>query len=147
MSLIIDLCSLIDDWLNASFKLIKIPVKLSVLFLLIDYFITSSTHFPVILWIDCMGLSFMTFQIILLTSTDYNFSNIPSHPKNRKSSFLSIVNLAISGSKDMQLGIPSNSGSFASMSPKVLVTESFPGNTLRGPIINYWSVKVALSST
>ena len=122
---------------NYPFKLIKIAVKLSELFLLIASFITSSTHFPLIRCIDSPACLIIVFQIIRLTSTDSSFSNIPSHPKNKKSSLSYIVNLVISGSKETQFGIPSKSGSLASMSPKVLVTDSFPGYTLNGPIINY----------
>lgn len=62
---------------------------------------------------------------------------MPSQPKNKKSSFFSILNFAIYGSNEIQLGIPWKSGSLASISPNVLVTESFPGYTLKGPMINY----------
>ena len=39
----------------------------------------------------------------------------------------------ISGSAEITPGIPPSLTSFASMSPKVLETESLPGNTLTGP--------------
>jgi hypothetical protein len=39
-----------------------------------------------------------------------------------------------SGSQTTTPRIPPSSGILASMSPKVLVTESFPGMTLNGPI-------------
>ena len=62
---------------------------------------------------------------------------MPSQPKNKKSSFFVIVNLLIYGSTQTQFGIPLKSRSLASISPKVLETDNFPGNTLKGPIMNY----------
>lgn len=87
----------IVNGVNYFFKLIKMAVKLSELLLRIAYFITSSTHIPLILCVDSPTFLLIVLQIIRLTSTDYNFSKIPSHPKNRKSSLSSIINLVISG--------------------------------------------------
>lgn len=49
VSLINDFCSHVIICVKSSLKLIKIAVKLSELFLLIAYFITSSTHLLLIL--------------------------------------------------------------------------------------------------
>ena len=50
-------------------------------------------------------------------------------------SFLSeLSKYFISGMDIMTLGLPPNFGSFAAMSPIVLETLNFPGDTLKGPI-------------
>ena len=41
----------------------------------------------------------------------------------------------MSGVATITLGFPSNFGNFASMSPKVLLTDNLPGSTLWGPMI------------
>lgn len=50
-----------------------------------------------------------------------------------KSCWFWILKLLISGSATTTLGLPPNYSSFASISPKVLETESLPGKTLIGP--------------
>jgi hypothetical protein len=55
------------------------------------------------------------------------------HPKSKKSILSSIINSFISGIATTTFGFPPNFSRFASISPKVLETESLPGNTLKGP--------------
>lgn len=62
-----------------------------------------------------------------------SLSKIPSHPIMIKSKLSWILNVFISGSQIMTLGFPPYFYLFASMSPKVLDTDSLPGNTLNGP--------------
>jgi hypothetical protein len=53
-----------------------------------------------------------------------------------KSSFSVIVKEYISGKHTIVLGFPPNSAYFASISPKVLVTDNLPGKARKGPSIN-----------
>lgn len=55
------------------------------------------------------------------------------HPKSKKSILSSIINSFISGIATTTFGFPPNFSRLASISPKVLETESLPGNTLKGP--------------
>ena len=55
------------------------------------------------------------------------------HPRIIKSSSSATVTPTTSGSQTIALAFPPNSASFASISPKVLVTESLPGKALCGP--------------
>ena len=48
----------------------------------------------------------------------------------------------ISGSHTITFGFPPYLGLLASISPKVLETESLPGNTLKGPYIIYGPAEV-----
>ena len=48
-----------------------------------------------------------------------------------------MMNSFISGIATTTFGFPPNFSRFASISPKVLETESLPGNTLKGPYIMF----------
>ena len=54
-------------------------------------------------------------------------------PRSKKSILSSILNSFISGIATTTFGFPPNFSLLASISPKVLETESLPGNTLKGP--------------
>jgi hypothetical protein len=56
--------------------------------------------------------------------------------KRMKSSFSVIVKEYISGVQTIALEFPPNYASLASISPKVLVTDSLPGKARCGPSIN-----------
>lgn len=60
-------------------------------------------------------------------------SKIPSHPINKKSKLSLSLNVLISGSQTITFAFPPYRDRLASMSPKVLETDSLPGKTLKGP--------------
>lgn len=75
----------------------------------------------------------------------FNLSNIPSHPSTIKSCSLVILNDLISGVAMTTLGLPPYLAIFASASPKVLETDSLPGNTLSGPTMTSFLLGLLLS--
>jgi len=78
--------------------------------------------------------SFLKFQNSWETFSFYSLSKMPSEPIMIKScSAGSIVKYVIYGLAIKTLGFPPNSGFLASISPKDLETDSFPGSILKGP--------------
>ena len=75
-------------------------------------------------------MRFHTASMVYLLS---NLSKIPSQPIRKKSKLGLSLKLFISGSQTMTLGFPPYFGRLASISPKVLETDSRPGKTLKGP--------------
>jgi hypothetical protein len=67
------------------------------------------------------------------------------HPKSKKSILSSIINSFISGIATTTFGFPPNFSRFASISPKVLETESLPGNTLKGPYMIFGFSSLSLT--
>lgn len=73
---------------------------------------------------------------MFMISRLFNLSKIPSQPIIIKSCSVEAeftLNCLISGSAVITPGIPPRNLTFASISPKVLETESLPGKTLGGP--------------
>ena len=58
---------------------------------------------------------------------------MPSHPIMKKSKLSFNLNILISGSHTITFWLPPYFVRLASMSPKVLETESLPGKTRKGP--------------
>lgn len=67
-----------------------------------------------------------------------NLSKMPSHPIIIKSKLSLILKAVMSGSATTTFGFPSNLVNFASISPKVRLTESLPGKTRCGPYMTYY---------
>ena len=73
----------------------------------------------------------------MITSALEILSKMPSQPSRRKSILSSISNSFISEIAITTFGFPPNFSLFASISPKVLETDSLPGKTLCGPYIMF----------
>jgi len=58
---------------------------------------------------------------------------MPSQAMRKKSKLFFNLKVVISGSQTTTFGLPPYRCLFASMSPKVLETESLPGKTRKGP--------------
>ena len=95
-----------------------------------------------------ISLSFTLIHTHSATSSLESLSKIPSLPITIKShSSGSKRNERISGIAITTYGFPPTAEILASRSPNVLHTESLPGRTLYGPIINsLWPLSVAVVS-
>lgn len=118
-------------------------VMLSRVFLKTASLIMFSVARPQKSWIfENLDLSLAVSHTHSIISSLLSLSNIPSpilystvHPSIMKSLSFVSLNDRISGVEMIARGLPPYSGSLASISPNVLVTESLPGNTRCGPII------------
>ena len=94
-----------------------------------------STANPESSWIEFAFYLLTVSHTSLITSLLDNLSKIPSHAKTIKSWSFLIRNAFISGSAIRTLGLPPFETSFASISPKLLLTDNLPGRILWGPVI------------
>jgi hypothetical protein len=121
-------------------------VMLSRVFFLTDSESTRSTASAQVLWGSKASTLFSSLvdyklvsissQIRSMISLLVSLSNIPSQPImiNSCSPFITL-NYLMSGSAIITPGWPPKNLSLASISPKVLETDSLPGRTLCGPVM------------
>ena len=125
------------------YKAMITAVKLSHPFLRAEVLRMESTESPQILWTSSELPSSLSCNPWTVSQTKWtqsllsSLSKMPSQPRMMKSKLLYILKAVMSGSAITTLGLPSYFSILASMSPKVLLTESLPGNTLYGPYITY----------
>lgn len=135
LSLLSELFCLGNKVLFIFLNVIITTVTLSSVFLSNDSLISASTHVPDYLWISSYLLSLVFYQITLTASSELTRSNIPSLPKIIKSLYSVIFICLISGSAITTFGFPPYFVNLASLSPIVLLTDNFPGKTLKGVTI------------
>ena len=97
------------------------------------FFRTYSTARELCLWTFSWRSSLVEFQQHWMASLLESLSKIPSEERTMKSCSFWMRKHFSSGVAITTMGLPPNSGIFASMSPKVRETESRPGKTRMGP--------------